>query len=348
MREDSEVEMSSLAPFVERVTAGKSLTAEESERCFDRIMSGQASDQEMTALLVALRDKGVVPAEVAGGVRAMRRAMIPVEARNPDELVDTCGTGGGSLTTFNISTGASFVAAAAGVPVAKHGNRSHTSNSGSADVLEALRVRIDLEPEEMGRVLRDVGMVFMFAPLLHPAMRHLADVRRKLGVPTIANILGPLTNPAGARRQVVGVFDPSLATLVVEALRELGHLRALVVHGDPGMDEISPVGSTRIAELDGTSARYYSVDPEDLGLDRGSESQLRGGSPQENAQIILDVLTGRRRDAARTAMLLNAAAAIFAGGRENSLRTAVAVAEEALDSGAAFLKLEELRAATHT
>ncbi len=277
----------------------------------------------------------------------MRSAMVPVVAARPDELVDTCGTGGGALTTFNISTAASFVAAAAGVRIAKHGNRSHTSRSGSADVLEALGIRIDLDAATMGTILDQVGMVFMFAPLLHPAMRHVAGVRRRLGVPTIFNVLGPLTNPAGAQRQVVGVYDPSLSDLVIEALRELGHRRALVVHGAPGMDEISPLGETRITELREGRVQRYAISPEDLGLEPGRPEELTGGSPEENAALLLEVLSGSRKGGARDAILLNAAGAVFVAGFQDSLSGALQVAEEAVESGGALRKLQELRQASH-
>jgi len=280
-------------------------------------------------------------------VRALRRAMIPVASDDPGALVDTAGTGGGDVTTFNISTAAALVAAGAGVRLAKHGNRSFTSRSGSADVLEALGVRIELSPEAMAEVLADVGIVFMFAPLLHPAMRHVGPVRRELGFTTIMNILGPLTNPAGARRQVVGVADPALLDLIVEALRELGHHRALVVHGTPGMDEISPAGPTEVAELDGGTVRRHRVTPEELGVEGGPVEELAGGEPADNARVITEILSGSLRTAARSAVVLNAAAAIYAGGMTESLADAVVRAEESLDSGAAMAKLEELRDASN-
>ena len=214
-----------LGSLIETVSEGSDLSADQAEGAFNTIMSGEASPVAMAALLIGLRTKGVVPAEIAGGVRALRRAMVPVASERTHELVDTCGTGGGVVTTFNVSTAAALVAAGAGVRIAKHGNRSFTSRSGSADALEALGVRIEMSPEEMSRVLHEAGIVFMFAPLLHPAMRHIGPVRRELGVPTIMNLLGPLTNPARVGRQVVGVSDPSWVSLVVHALRELGHER---------------------------------------------------------------------------------------------------------------------------
>jgi len=335
-----------MGAVIDRVSRGKPLDAREAEAAFHRVMEGGASAVEMAALLVALRTKGVAPSEVAGGVRALRRAMVPVEARDPGALVDTCGTGGGAVTTFNISTAAALVAAGAGVSIAKHGNRSFTSRSGSADVLEALGVEIELEPERMGRILDDVGVVFMFAPLLHPAMRHVAPVRRKLGIPTIMNVLGPLTNPAGARRQVVGVADPDLLELVVRALQELGHVRALVVYGEPGMDELSPSGPTRVAELREGRVSHRTVTPEEVGLERVPVESLSGGAPEENARIIRELLEGKTRDGAAAAILLNAGAAIYVAGKAASLAAGVRRARDVVESGAALEKLEALRAAT--
>ena len=263
----SPLEPFDLRAVIQKVAGGEDLTAFEAEFAFDVFMEGEASPVQMAALLTALRVKGVAPLEVAGGVRALRKAMIPIHSGSPDVLVDTCGTGGGAVTTFNISTAAALVARGAGARIAKHGNRSFTSRSGSADVLEALDVRIELSPEEMARVLDEAGVVFMFAPLLHPSMRHLGPVRRELGFPTIMNILGPLTNPAGVRRQLVGVADPALVPLVVEALRELGHIRALVVHGEAGLDEFSPMGPTAVAELNDGVVSQWTVRPEDFGLE---------------------------------------------------------------------------------
>ncbi len=335
-----------MGAVIDRVSRGHALDAREAEAAFHRVMEGAATAVEMAALLVALRTKGVAPSELAGGVRALRRAMVAVEARDTGVLVDTCGTGGGAVTTFNISTAAALVAAGAGVPIAKHGNRSFTSRSGSADVLEALGVRIELEPERMARILDEVGVVFMFAPLLHPAMRHVAPVRRELGIPTIMNILGPLTNPAGARRQVVGVADPDLLELVVRALQELGHVRALVVHGEPGMDELSPSGPTRLAELREGRVSHRRVSPEEMGLERVPAETLSGGVPEENARIIREVLEGETRGGAAAAILLNAGAAIYVAGKADSLEAGARRARDVVESGAALEKLEALRAAT--
>ena len=332
--------------LLDRVAGGDDLTALEAESAFHAFMEGNAGDATMAALLVALRCKGVSPAEVAGGVRALRRAMRPVEAAEPGTLVDTAGTGGGSMTTFNISTAAALVAAGAGVRIAKHGNRSFTSRSGSADVLEALGVRIEMEPRRMGEILEEVGIVFMFAPLLHPAMRHVAPVRRELGIRTVMNILGPLTNPAGARRQVVGVSDPALLDLIVHGLRELGHERALVVHGSPGMDEVSPLGPTRVYDLQGGEVRSYEVTPEEVGVEVHPPEGLAGGEPEDNARVIREVLAGERSDAALTAVLLNAAAAIVVAGRAEGLAEGVAAARDAIATGAATETLERLREAS--
>ncbi len=334
-----------LVPLLAKVVGGGDLTSAEAAAAFGHIVSGDASPIRTGALLAALQTKGLAPSEVAGGVEALRGAMIPVEAPEPGALVDTCGTGGGGVSTFNISTAAALVVAAGGVRVAKHGNRSFTSKCGSADVLEALGVVVELTPAAMAAVLDEAGIVFMFAPLLHPAMRHVVPVRRDLGITTIMNLLGPLTNPAGARRQVVGVADPAFLELVVRALAELGHERALVVHGEPGLDEISPCGPTRMAELRDGAVSTWQVTPGELGLDEVRPEELAGGEPDENAAVVRAVLAGER-GAARTAVLINAAAAYHVAGRTGSLREGVAAAEHALDSGGAAEVLDRLVRAT--
>ncbi len=335
----------SLTWLLERVAEGYDLTADEAEGAFDRFMDGSATEIQMAGLLVGLRAKGLAPSEVAGGVRALRSAMVPVHAAEPDLLVDTAGTGGGTVTTFNISTAAAFVVAGAGVPVAKHGNRSFTSRSGSADVLEALGVTIDLSPERMGEVLAEAGIVFMFAPLLHPAMRHVGAVRKGLGIRTLMNILGPLTNPAGARRQVIGVADEPLLELVPQALAELDHLRALVVHGSAGLDEVSPLGPTRVAELKDGELNYYDLELENVGLSAVEAAEIAGGEPKDNARIVQSVLAGDA-GAPRTVVVLNAAAALLVADRATDWPAAVALAEEVIDSGAARAALERLRVST--
>lgn len=343
---DADPQGPDLGELLVRATDDAPFSADDAEAAFSIVMEGRATPVQVAALLVALRTRRESPAVVAGGVRALRRAMVPVPATDPDTLVDTCGTGGGLLTTFNISTAAAFVAAGAGVRIAKHGNRSFSSRCGSADILEALGVRIELTPEQMGEVLDRAGIVFMFAPLLHPAMRHVAPVRRELRMPTIMNMLGPLTNPAGARRQVVGVADARLLQLIAAALAELGHLRALVVHGEPGIDEISPVGPTRVVELRDGAVSTATVDLREHLPGRDLDpAGLAGGDPADNARLVLEVLRGRAADAARAAVVVNAAAAIYIGDRARSLTHGIEVAEEVIDSGAALDALHRLREA---
>jgi len=334
-----------LTQLLECVAQGGHLTASEAEAAFDRFMDGTASEVQMAGLLVGMRAKGLATSEIAGGVRALRSAMNTVSASAPDTLVDTAGTGGGAVTTFNISTTAAFVAAGAGVPVAKHGNRSFTSRSGSADVLEALGVKIDLTPARMSEVLEEAGIVFMFAPLLHPAMRHVGSVREGLGIGTIMNILGPLTNPAGARRQVVGVADESLLELIPRALQELGHLRALVVHGRPGLDEVSPLGSTRVVELKNGTLLDYELELESVGLSAVKPEDIAGGEPEENARIVKAVLDGDT-GGHRTAVVLNAAAALLVADKAPDWPAAVSLAESTIDSGAAAAALNRLIVST--
>jgi anthranilate phosphoribosyltransferase len=325
------------------------LTADQAERAFTEVMEGRATPVQMAALLVALRVRGASAEEVAGGVRALRRAMVPVPVTTAEDLVDTCGTGGGAVTTFNISTAAALLAAAAGVRVAKHGNRSFTSRCGSADVLESLGVQLDLKPDQEAEVLERAGIVFMFAPLHHPAMRHIGPIRRELAMPTVMNILGPLTNPAGARRQVVGVSDPSMLELIAGALQVLGHTRALVAHGSPGMDELSPLGPTEIVELDGGRLERRTFDPErELGWETGRAEELSGATPDENARKVEQVLRGGIGGAARGAVVLNAAAALYVGGAAGSLAEGAERAGAVLDSGAAWERLIMLREASRT
>lgn len=332
-----------LGSAIRRLASGESLSTEETSRAFDVIMRGEATPARIAAILMALRVKGETPEEVAGGAQALRNAMVHLPARDPDSLVDTCGTGGGALQTFNISTAAALVAAGAGVRVAKHGNRSFTSRSGSADVLEALGVAVDVPVEVMRRTLERTGIVFMFAPLMHPAMRHVGPVRRELAIGTLLNILGPLANPAGAGRQVVGVAEESRLPLLAGALASLGSRHAMVVYGEPGLDEISPLGCTRVQEVRSGTVSEWTVDPEHFGLRAHSENELAGGTPEENAATILDVLAGRRRDGARSAVLLNAAAAIYVGNRAPTYDDALAAAGQALDEGKGMQALEALR-----
>ena len=328
------------------LSAHQTLTEEQSRRAFDVVMSGEATPAQVAALLMALRVKGETADEVAGAAHALRDAMVRLPCDRPDELVDTCGTGGGSVQTFNISTAAALVAAGAGARVAKHGNRSFTSKSGSADVLEALGVAIDAPIETMARALAEAGIVFMYAPLMHPAMRHVGPVRRELAIPTVMNIVGPLANPALAGRQVVGVSEPRRLRLMANALASLGTVHAMVVHGEPGMDEISPLGLTHVLEIRDETVREWTIEPRDYGYDGVVAEELSGAMPADNALVIEAVLSGRGSRGARAAVVLNAGAAIYVAGLAASYEEGVRLAEAAVESGAGSAALERLRAAT--
>jgi anthranilate phosphoribosyltransferase len=336
-------------PIVEALrllALGRSLTVEQSAAAFGVLMTGDADPADAAALLLGLKAKGETREEIEGGASALRAAMIPLPVDPSDDLVDTCGTGGGRVGTLNISTAAAFLAAGMGVRVAKHGNRSHTSRSGSADVLEALGIDIELPPARAAAVLHAAGFTFMFAPLYHPAMRHVAPVRRQLGVPTIMNLLGPLANPAGVRRQVLGVASRRLAPLLAAVLQRLGAERALVVHADVGMDEISPSGPTGVWEVREGTVREWRVCPEDFGLETPDLGALAGGEPSENAARIERLLEGGTGDAsARAAVVLNAAAALYAAGLEENFARVVERARDALAAGKGAETLARVRAA---
>lgn len=336
---------SALLHALRLVARGLPLSRQEAAAAFRELMRGQATPVQSAALLFGLRARGERAEELAGAADALRAEMVVVEAHATDRLVDTCGTGGGTVTTLNLSTAAAFVVAGAGVPVAKHGNRSFTSRSGSADVLEALDVDIDLDPLHCAEVLKETGLVFLFAPNFHPAMRHVAAARRELAVPTIMNLLGPLVNPAGARRQVVGVADVDRGPLVAEALLLLGTLHAMVVHADAGMDEVSPVGMTTVWEVQNDTVREWRLDPEQLGLASSQLDGLAGGTPAENAARIEALLAGGGTEEERNAVLLNAAAAIAVSDGATDMRGAVQRARAALDQGGAARVLRELRGA---
>ncbi len=327
---------------IQALVERKDLTAEQAEAAFALVMGGEASPVQMAALLAALRTKGETAVEVAGAVRALRDAMVPVEAPGDGPLVDTCGTGGGRVTTFNISTAAAIVATGAGLRVAKHGNRSFTSQSGSADVLEALGLTIPPSAERAAALLAAARMTFLFAPLFHPAMRHVGPVRRELGITTIMNLLGPLANPAGVRRQVIGVADAGRARLMAEALADLGTDHALVVHARVGMDEIAPEGQTDVWEVRDGAVRAWVLDPSVFGLPTGSSRELAGGSPQDNAKRVRAIVQGRDGSVRRTAVVLNAAAALIVAGTVADWKDAVAAAQEAIGSGKAGEVLEKL------
>ena len=334
-----------LVEALRRLAEGSSLSAAETAAAFGVVMRGEAAPAQIAALLMGLRAKGESSDEIAGAAAALRAAMVPVWIADPDRLVDTCGTGGGTVATLNISTAAAFVVAGAGVPVAKHGNRSYTTRSGSADLLEALGVDIAVPPDRAPAVLEAAGLVFLFAPNYHPAMRHVAPTRRELGVPTIMNLLGPLANPAGVRRQVVGVADPLRAPRVADALRRLGAVHALVVHGVIGMDEISPVGDTAVWEIREGRLSEWTLDPGAFALHADGLDGLRGGSPAENAARVERLLRTGEGEAERAAVLLNAAAALYVSGAACSFADAAERARRALESGAGGRVLDRLREA---
>ncbi len=332
---------------INQVVEGHDLSAEAAHAAMMQVMSGDASPVQIAAFAIGLRMKGETPDEVAGCARAMRAHVIPTTPTR-DGLVDTCGTGGDGSDTFNISTSAALVAAAAGVAIAKHGNRAMSSRCGSADVLEALGVRIDLTPTDIAACIDEVGFGFMFAQAHHPAMRHVAPVRRELGVRTVFNLLGPLTNPAGARRQVTGVYAASLVEPLAHVLAKLGVDHALVVHGAGGLDELTPTGENLMAEVRGGEVTMTTLDPRPLstGPSPGTPDDLRvGGDPAHNAAVIRTVFDGERGPR-RDAVILNAAAAMLVGGLVESFEQGIDIAVEAIDSGAAQRKLDELVAFT--
>jgi anthranilate phosphoribosyltransferase len=330
---------------LQRILDGHHLSRDETREVMGEIMRGEATPAQIGGFLVALRAKGETPDEIAGCAEAMRGHVLPVHPQRED-LVDTAGTGGDGARTINISTAAALVAAAAGAGVAKHGNRAVSSACGSADVLEALGFTLQQEPERIARSIDELGFGFLFAPSHHPAMRHAAAVRTELATRTVFNVLGPLTNPAGARAQVVGVYSAQLVRTIAEVLAQLGAERAFVVHGAGGIDELSPVGPNLVCEVVEGTVHERTVDPElELGLPRCSVDELRGGSPDENAQAIRDVFAGAD-GGRRSAILLNAAGAIAAAGQANDLREGLELAREAVDSGAAAERLERLVAFT--
>jgi anthranilate phosphoribosyltransferase len=326
-----------LTKAIDRLAQRQDLALEETSEVLAEIMRGDATDIEIAGVLVALRTKGETPDEIAGLARTMRAMATPVDAGR-DDLLDTAGTGGGRRT-FNVSTTAAIIAAGAGCAVAKHGNRSATGLSGSADVLEALGAKLDDGPDVTARAIREVGFGFMFAPAHHGATRFVIPVRRELAVRTIFNFLGPLTNPAGATRQLIGVSADDMVDTMAGALSRLGAARALVVSSEDGLDELSTSAPTRVVEVNGERIDRYTVTPAGCGLDVADPSDIPGGDPAENARITRAILAGEP-GAARDIAVLNAAAAIYAGGRAESVADGVTVAQEAIDSGAAQRTLE--------
>ncbi len=326
--------------YLHKLCCGEALGQDEAKRAMATIMDGEATPSQVAAFLVALKMKGETAKEIYGCALAMRDRATPVRSSRSG-LTDTCGTGGDGRGTFNISTLAAFIAAGAGLPVAKHGNRAVSGSCGSADVLEALGVRLELTPEQLGACLDEVGFAFLFAPLLHRAMRHAAAPRREVGVRSVFNLLGPLTNPAGARRQVLGVYAAEPAARLAEVLLLLEAEHALVVHGSDGSDELTLAGETLVYEVKNGKVIKFTVCPEDVGLTRTSDGAA-GGGPTDNAKLILEILQGSPGPG-RDVSVLNAAAALYAGGLCEGLRQGVTKAQMSLDSGAALAKLESLR-----
>lgn len=330
-----------------RLMQGKNLSREEAKFLLNQLLQGEATDAQIAAALVALSIKGETTEELAGMAEAMRENSTKINSIHTD-FIDTAGTGSSRVKTFNVSTAAAFVIAGAGLPVAKHGSRAATSKSGSADVLTALGVNVSADRETSEKCLNETGICFMFAPLYHASTARVAAVRRELGVHTTFNLLGPMTNPANAPFQIMGVWHKDLVAPIAETLRALGTKRALVVHGLDGLDEITVTTKTSVAEVTPEYIKFYEVSPEDFGFEISENIEnLRGGDAGKNGQIIKEVLKNKRRDAARTLVLINAAAALFVGGKAKNLRDAAKLAETSLESGNALEKLHNLTDLTH-
>jgi len=335
-------QVESVAQAIARIAAGESLTEQAAHLVMSKVMDGEATPSQISALVVGMRMKGETVDEIVGFARAMREHATPVRPR-VSGLIDTCGTGGDGLHTFNISTTTAFVVAGAGVPVAKHGNRAVSSAAGSADVLEALGVDISLDAADMARCIDEAGVGFLFAQSLHASMRHAGPVRREIGIRTVFNILGPLTNPAGATRQLLGVYDPRLAPVMAEVAGRLGAERVLVVHGHPGMDEVSASGPTTVADFSAEKGcvEVYEIAPEHVGIARGTLADIAGGTAVENADIVRWILEGEHSPR-RDVVVMNAAAALLAAGKATDLAEGVMLARESIDSGRALATLEQL------
>ena len=332
-------EFTALKPFIAKVATGAPLSREEARQAFTVMMSGEATEAQIGGLLMAMRVRGETVEEITGAVEVMREKMLPVNA--PEEAIDIVGTGGDASGSYNISTASAFVAAGAGVPVAKHGNRALSSKSGAADVLAALGVNLDLKPEQITRCIEEAGVGFMFAPMHHAAMKHVGPARVQLGTRTIFNLLGPLSNPAGVKRQLVGVFAREWVEPLAHVLGELGCEAAWVVHGDGGLDEIAPSGPTAVAELKEGKVRTFEITPEDAGLSAHAFEEIRGGDAEHNAAALRAVLQGER-NAYRDAVLLNAGAALVVAGKAADIAEGAKLAAESIDSGRALAALEKL------
>jgi len=335
-----------LQRFIAEVVEGKDLSEEEASKAMAHIMEGEALPTQIASFLTALRMKGETSQEIAGFARAMRAKAVRIRAKEGECVVDTCGTGGDGCGTFNISTAVAFVAAGGGLTVAKHGNRSVSSKSGSADVLEALGVKITLPPEKVEECLQENGLAFLFAPSFHPAMKHALGPRKEIGIRTAFNLLGPLTNPAGATVHLLGLYREDLTRPVAEVLKSLGSKAAFVVHGADHSDEISITGKTTVCQLKEGAITNYQIQPEEVGLRRANLEAIRGGTPEKNAQILLQILKGDPGPT-RDVVLLNGAAVFVASGRVPNLREGIEMARESIDSGKAMKKLEGLIEFSH-
>lgn len=330
---------------ISKVVTGVNLAEAEAETVMREIMQGEATDAQIAAYITGLRMKGETVEEITGSARVMREKAVPIRLDAPFQ-VDTCGTGGDLSHTFNISTTVAFVVAGSGVAVAKHGNRSVSSKSGSADVLQALGINIEIPAQRVEECLRETGIAFLFAPLMHQAMKFAIGPRREIGIRTIFNLLGPLTNPAGVKAQIMGVYAAELTETLARALGNLGIRRAFVVHGMDGLDEITITGGTTVSEYHNGRVKDYTIHPSDFGLPVGKREDLRGGDAKENAAITLEILNGRK-GARRDIVLLNAAAGLAASGKVVEIRDGIAAAAESIDSGAALKKLEQLKKFTN-
>jgi anthranilate phosphoribosyltransferase len=328
--------------IISKLVEGADLTPDEATGAMKTIMSGHATDAQIGSFLTALRMKGETVDEISACASVMREFAQGINPKVSGTLVDTCGTGGDKIKTFNISTISAFVIAGAGIPIAKHGNRSVTSKAGSADLLEALGVRIDMAPVDVEKAVEKIGIGFMFAPTFHGAMKYAIGPRKEIGIRTVFNILGPLTNPANAHAQVLGVYDADLTEKMAGVLLKLGTKRALVVHGKGGLDEISTFGKTKVSELKEGEIKTYEITPEDFGIKRASPGDLSGGDAKQNAGIAVSILKDKEKGPMRDIILLNSAAGIYVGGLATSIADAILLAGESIDTGNAYDKLEAL------
>lgn len=328
--------------FIGKLVEGNDLTSDEARDAMKTIMSGNATDAQIGSFLTALRMKGETIDEISACAGVMREFAEGINPKVSGTLVDTCGTGGDRIKTFNVSTISAFVIAGAGIPIAKHGNRSVTSKAGSADLLEALGVKMDMTPKDAERSIEDIGIGFMFAPTFHGAMKYAIGPRKEIGIRTVFNILGPLTNPANAHAQVLGVYDADLTEKMAGVLANLGTKRALVVHGSGGLDEISTFSETKVSELKEGFVKTYEIKPEDFGIKRASPEELSGGDAKHNAEIATNLLKEKERGPMRDIVVLNSAAGIYVGGLADSIADGITLAEKSLDSGVAYDKLTGL------